>query len=113
MISRSVWAILAVLFFFGFSLAAIAGAGWTDFAPVAELRPTSQVRYVVRLKVSENPSGCRTEEFFFQDYTASGSRQMFRALLSAVEHRKDVRVYVTGRCNLDGYSEISAVSIVP
>jgi hypothetical protein len=85
MISRSVWALLVVLSF-GVSPAAIAG---------------------------ENPSGCRNEEFFFQDYTASGSRQMFRALLSAVEYRKDVRVYVTGRCNIDGYSEISAVSIVP
>jgi hypothetical protein len=112
MISRSVWVLLVVLSF-GVSPAAIAGAGWTDFAPVAELRPTSQVRYILRLKVSENPSGCRNEEFFFQDYTASGSRQMFRALLSAVEYRKDVRVYVTGRCNIDGYSEISAVSIVP
>ncbi len=38
---------------------------------------------------------------------------MFGTLLSAVEHRKEVRVYVTGKCDLDGYSEISAVSIVP
>ena len=112
MISRSVWALLVVLSF-GVPPAAIAGAGWTDFAPVAELRPTSQVRYILRLKVSENPSGCRNEEFFFQDYTALGSRQMFRTLLSAVEYRKDVRVYVTGRCNIDGHSEISAVSILP
>lgn len=112
MVSGSVRVLLTAFVLCVFSVA-FASAGWTNFAPVAELRPTSQVRYVVRLKVSENPSGCRNEEFFFQDYTASGSRQMFRALLSAVEYRKDVRVYVTGRCNIDGYSEISAVSIVP
>ena len=112
MISRSVWVLLALLPI-GVAPSAIADAGWTDFASVTELRPTSQVRYIIRLKVSENPSGCRDEEFFFQDYTASGSRQMFRTLLSAVEYRKEVRVYVTGRCNIDGHSEISAVSILP
>lgn len=95
------------------STSAIAGAGWTGFAMVMELRPTSQIRYIFRLDVAKNPSGCTSEQFFYQDYPASGSQQMFRTLLSAVEYRKNVRVYVTGRCDLDGYSEISAVSIVP
>jgi len=95
------------------STCAMAGAGWTEFATVTELRPTSQVRYIFRLDIAKNPSGCSSEEFFYQDYTASGSQHMFRTLLSAIEYRKSVRVYVTGRCNLDGYSEISAVSILP
>lgn len=89
----------------------MAGSGWTGFAPVAELTPTSQYRYIVRIEVSQNPSGCRNEEYFFQDYSVAGSDLMFRTLLSAVETGTQVRVYVTGKCDLDGYSEISSVSI--
>ena len=95
------------------SVTAFAGAGWTGFAPVAELTPTTHHRYLARIKVSDNPSGCRDEQFFYQDYAAPGSRHMFRTLLAAVESGKNVRVYVTGKCDLDGYSEISSVSIVP
>jgi hypothetical protein len=89
----------------------LAGSGWTGFAPVVELTPTAQYRYIVRIDVSENPSGCRNAEYFFQDYSAAGSDQMFRTLLSAVEAGMYVRVYVTGKCDLDGNSEISSVSI--
>ena len=95
------------------SVTAFAGAGWTGFAPVAELTPTTHHRYLARIKVSDNPSGCRDEQFFYQDYAAPGSGHMFRTLLAAVESGKNVRVYVTGKCDLDGYSEISSVSIVP
>lgn len=89
----------------------LAGSGWTDFAPVAELTPTAQYRYIVRVDVRENPSGCRNAQYFFQDYSVAGSNLMFRTLLSAVENGTYVRVYVTGKCDLDGYSEISSVSI--
>lgn len=95
------------------STCVFAGAGWTTYAPVSELTPTDRSRYVVRLKAPDNPSGCRDKEYFYQDYNATGSWHMFRTLLVAVDSGKNVRVYVTGRCNLDGYSEISSVSIVP
>ena len=93
------------------STALMAGSGWTGFAPVVELTPTAQYRYVVRIDVSENPSGFRNAGYFFQDYSVAGSDLMFRTLLSAVETGTHVRVYVTGKCDLDGYSEISSVSI--
>ena len=89
-----------------------AGSGWTGLAPVAELTPTAQYRYIVRIRVEQNPSGCRNAEYFFQDYSLSGADLMFRTLLTAVETNSLVRVYVTGKCDLDGYSEISSVSIV-
>ncbi len=34
-------------------------SGWTDHAPVAELTPTIHGRFLVKLKVSVNPSGCK------------------------------------------------------
>ncbi|KPK32368.1 MAG: hypothetical protein AMJ66_06660 [Betaproteobacteria bacterium SG8_40] len=89
----------------------LAGSGWTGFAPVAELTPTAQYRYIARIEVDQNPSGCRNAEYFFQDYSVAGSELMFHTLLSAVETGTHVRVYVTGKCDLDGNSEISSVSI--
>jgi hypothetical protein len=91
--------------------AANAGSGWTDASQVHELRTSIQHYYTVRLDVKENPSGCRDKQWFFQDYVASGSDKMFLTLLEAIKAGIRVRVYVTGRCNLAGYSEFSSVSV--
>ena len=90
-----------------------AAAGWTDFGAVAELVPTSKHYYEFRLSVSKNPSGCDNKTGFYQDYNAAGSDKMYHTLLEAVKSELRVRVYVTGKCNLHGASEISSVSIVP
>ena len=94
-------------------MSAFAVAGWTDFVPVAELTPTIHGRFLVKLEDSKNPSGCKNKEVFYRDYNIPGSEQMYDALLRAVTSGNKVRVYVTGRCDLKGYSEISSVSIVP
>ncbi len=94
-------------------LMTFAAAGWTEHARVAELTPTAHHRYIFRLSASENPSGCKSKNTFYQDYSVPGSDFMFRTLLTAVEAGKRVQVYVTGKCDLDGYSEISSVRIVP
>ncbi len=88
-------------------------AAWTDYASVAELMPTASGRYIVKLNISKSPSGCKSENMFYQDYSASGADQMFRVILEAVTSGKMIRVYATGRCELNGYSEISSVGIVP
>jgi hypothetical protein len=90
-----------------------AGAGWTDYVAVAELVPTAHHYYEVRLPVKENPGGCRNKTWFYQDYGFSGSDKMFQTILEGVRSGFRVRVYVTGKCNLDGYSEISSVSVIP
>ena len=92
--------------------AAHAGSGWTDLAQVQDLRTSTQHYYSVRLDVKGNPSDCRDKQWFFQDYGVPGSDKMFLTLLESVKSRIRVRVYVTGRCNLDGYSEFSSVSVV-
>ena len=105
------FAYLGVLLFM--PMTAVAVSGWTDYVPVAELTPTIHGRFLAKLKVSENPSSCQNKEIFYKDNYSLGSEQMYFALLKSVESGKKVRVYVTGRCELNGYSEISSVSIVP
>jgi len=92
---------------------AVADAGWTDYALVTELTPTIHQRYEVTIAFARNPSGCRDKQTFYQDYSAKGSEQMYLALLESVGAGKKVRVYVTGVCGVDGYSQISAVGIRP
>ncbi|MFW2373147.1 MAG: hypothetical protein ACN4GM_08500 [Gammaproteobacteria bacterium] len=94
-------------------MTALATSGWTDYVPVAELTPTSHGRFLVKLKAPENPSDCKNKDTFYHDYNAPGSEQIFRTLLEAISSGKKVRVYVSGKCELKGYSEITSVSIVP
>ena len=88
-----------------------AGAGWTDSVNVGELITASGDYYVVKLPVTKNPSGCRNKTMFYQDYESPGSNKMFNTLLQAMESDISLRVQVTGGCNIDGYSEISAVGV--
>ena len=105
---------IAVALLLLISVQAVAGvSGWTDYGSVVELTPTSHGRYLVKLNVSDNASGCRNKTTFYQDYNIPGAREMFATLLEATVTGKSVRVFVTGVCELNGYSEISSVSIVP
>ena len=88
-------------------------AGWTAYGIVTELNPTSQGRFLVKLEVDSNPSGCRDKHWFYRDYSGSGVDHMFHVLLGSVTAGKQARVYVTGRCDLNGYSEMSSASIIP
>jgi len=94
-----------------FANSVYADSGWTEYVPVEEVNPTARHYYTFQLPVSHNPSRCKNKTGFYQDYTALGADKMFHTLLEALVSRNRVRAYVTGRCNLDGYSEISSVSI--
>jgi len=96
-----------------FSSYVVARTGWTDYVAIVELVPTARHYYEVRLPVKENPSGCKSKTWFYQDYAAPGSDKMFRVLLEGVKAGANLRVYVTGKCNINGYAEISAVSVTP
>lgn len=89
-----------------------AESGWTDYAAVSEVQPTGFHYYLVRLPVKKNPSDCKDKEWFFQDYGGPGAKEMYATLLESLKSGLRVRVYVTGRCNLDGYAEISSLSAV-
>ena len=91
----------------------LADAGWTDAASVIELTPGSHGRYLVKLDLSNNHSGCKDKQIFYQDYTDSVAPLIYNTLLQAITHNKKVRMYVTGKCELSGYSEINAASILP
>lgn len=90
-----------------------ATSGWTDYGYVIELQPGIHQRFKVNIDVKGNSSSCKQKQWFYQDYGLSGAREMYMALLEAVSAQKLVRVYVTGRCNLNEYSEISEVGIRP
>jgi len=104
---RSPWLLIAIALL---PAAALANSGWTDFVRIAELVPTSKHYYEVRLPVSDNPSGCREKNWFYQNYDSPGSDQMFDVLLESLSNDTRLRVYVTGVCNINGYAEISSVS---
>jgi hypothetical protein len=87
-------------------------AGWTDYVNVDELAPTGRHYYEFRLPVKKNPSGCRNEIWFYRDYSSSGADKMFEVLFEGIKSGLRVRVYVTGICNINGYSEISSVSAI-
>jgi len=90
-----------------------ASAGWTDGVKVVELIPTDRHYYEIQLKVTKNPSGCRKKNWFYIDYQARGADEMFDLFIEGIQSSLRLRVYVTGVCNLNGYSEISAVSASP
>jgi len=89
-----------------------AGAGWTDYVNVAELVPTARHYYEFRLPVEENPSGCKNKTWFYQNYESPGSDKIFSILIEGIKSSIRLRVYVTGICNINGYSEISSASVI-
>jgi len=90
-----------------------AGAGWTDDVKVIELIPTGRHYYEVHLKVRNNPSGCRDKDWFYINYGGHGTDKMFDLFIDGLKSSLRLRVYVTGICNINGYSEISSVSASP
>lgn len=96
-----------------FSATAWPVAGWTSYGVVTELIPTTSGRFLVQLDVSSNPSGCKNKQWFYRDYGGEGAEYMFRTLLVALGSGQKVRLYVTGSCDLNGYSDISSAGIIP
>lgn len=90
-----------------------AEAGWSDTARVLELTPTRQQHFYFKLDVESNPSGCRSDNAFYMQYDSPGGRLIYHTLLEALTRDKKVRAYVTGRCELKGYAEISSLTLVP
>lgn len=106
--------LLHTLMFVAGAIATTAGAGtagWTEPATVVAVEAGELARFVVKLDVDKNVSGCRDPDGFYADYGRNGSELMYRTLLEALLHERRVRVYVTGICDLNGYSGISSVRI--
>ncbi len=89
----------------------LAAQGWTNYAPIEELTKISHGRFLVKLKVSKNPTRCKNKEMFYRAYRMPGAQYMYVKLETALESGQKVRVHVTGRCELNDYSEISSVDV--
>lgn len=88
-----------------------AGAGWTEAAQVTELEASERGRFLLRVALEKNTSGCRDANGFYADYGREGSELMYRTLLEAMTTAREVQLYATGVCDLDGRSGISAVRL--
>lgn len=88
-------------------------AGWTAPASIKNLEASQQGRFILRLNLSKSSSGCRSADGFYADYGRDGSELMYTTALEALRNHLKVQVYVTGGCDLDGYSAISSVRILP
>lgn len=89
-----------------------ADAGWTGAGNVYSLNPTGFGKFVVNIHTTENPTPCKNTRGFYRDYGQVGSDMMYYTLLEALKHNKQVKVYITGGCDLDRNSEISSVIIL-
>lgn len=94
------------------SAEAWAGSGWTSYGQVTELTPTTSGQFLAKINVSKNPSDCQNRQWFYRNYSGTGADHIFQTLLGAITFGKNIRVEVSGGCDLNGYSEISSVSIV-
>lgn len=90
--------------------AAAGQAGWSAAALVETIEPTSQRKYTVSLQL-EAAHDCKSKRTFYQDYSANGAQFVYDTLLMALAHELPVQVHTSGRCELNGYAEITAVRI--
>ena len=88
-------------------------AGWTQPASIMGLEANQQGRFTLRLNLNKSASGCRSVDGFYADYGRDGSELMYQTGREALSNQRRVQVYVTGGCDLDGYSAISSVRILP
>jgi len=93
------------------STVAVADAGWTDEVEVVELIPTGRHYFELQLAGKNNPSGCRAKGWYYINYDAPGADKMFDLFVDSFKTELRLKVYVTGICNLNGYAEISSVSV--
>lgn len=88
-------------------------AGWLEPAAIKSLEASQQGRFILHLNLSKSAGGCRSADGFYADYGHDGSELMYATALEALHNQLKVQVYVTGGCDLNGYSAISAVRILP
>lgn len=92
--------------------AANSQSGWTSYALVEEIYPTSAGTFYVKINFASNPHSCATTEGWFSNSgTEPGAPLVYATLLSAQVKEKHVRLHVTGACDQWGYYVFSSVSM--
>ena len=104
--------VIALISFSTFlSITASANPGWTEPGYVTELQATGSGRFIIKADLRENPSGCKTKNAFYMDYSSNGAEQAYQLLLQAIISHNPVRLHVTGACDLNDISNINSASI--
>jgi hypothetical protein len=96
---------------------AFAGSGWTNFGPITELNqqpafgtPGAGLVFV-EVGVTNNPSGCRSQNQFFFSVIDDRRKRLFDMLLAAKMFARNVRIYTTGNCYVEGETEMDGVIV--
>jgi len=90
----------------------LAESGWTSSTQVLEITATTAGKFIIHAVPKDNPTDCKDKERFFLDYGLSGANKVYDLLLDATVLQLPVKLYITGRCELFGMSELSKASIV-
>ena len=93
--------------------ASAADSGWSNYTSISEITASNRDYYTIQLSSPTGTKNCKNKDTVYLEYDAKGSQAMFQILLNALISKNEVRVYLTGRCELHGYSEISSASIRP
>ena len=88
-----------------------AESGWTSTTQVIEITATTAGKFIIHATPEKNPTDCKDKERFFLDYSLPGANKIYLLLLDAAVSQLPVKLYITGRCELFGMSELSKASI--
>lgn len=110
MIKQTLYSIIFALTLF--SGVVMAESGWTSSTQIKEITATTAGKFIIHANPEKNPTDCKDEEMFFLNYGLPGSDKVYKLLLDAAVSQLNVKLYITGRCELFGMSELSKASIV-
>ena len=91
----------------------MADSNWTGFGHVLALQSHIDGEILVQVDVNSNPSRCKEKQWFHLGPWGKGSQPTYQLLLEAALNGKRVRLSVTELCHLNGYSQITAVALLP
>lgn len=89
-----------------------AESGWTSSTLILEITATTAGKFIIHATPKKNPTDCKDRERFYLDYGLSGANKVYDLLLDATVSQLPVKLYITGRCELFGMSELSKASII-
>jgi len=86
-------------------------AGWTGQGYLQEIQATTAGKLIIKGKLKGNPSKCKDINSYYIDYSIEGAENIYQLLLQSIASNNQVKLLVTGRCEINGMSEISSATI--
>ncbi|MCW8930308.1 MAG: hypothetical protein OQL19_08740 [Gammaproteobacteria bacterium] len=103
---------LSIITFLATIQPAFSEAGWTSSSLIKEIVATTDGKFIIHATPKSSPSDCKDKEKFYLHYNLHGADKIYKLLLDAAVSQLHVKLYITGRCELFGMSELSKASII-